>query len=42
MEIVISRRGPLRGSLKVPSDKSISHRTVILGGLASGRSRVSN
>lgn len=40
--MVISRKNPLRGSLKVPADKSISHRTVILGGLAEGKSRVSN
>ena len=32
--------GPLRGELRVPSDKSISHRAVILGGLAHGRSIV--
>ncbi len=29
------------GSLRVPSDKSISHRALILGAIASGRTRVS-
>ncbi|MGH2786718.1 MAG: 3-phosphoshikimate 1-carboxyvinyltransferase [Actinomycetota bacterium] len=31
---------PLRGAIEVPGDKSISHRAVILGALASGHSRV--
>jgi 3-phosphoshikimate 1-carboxyvinyltransferase len=36
-------RGPrrtLRGSLSVPGDKSISHRALLLGGIASGETRV--
>ena len=32
--------GPLRGTARVPGDKSISHRSLILGGLASGETRV--
>jgi 3-phosphoshikimate 1-carboxyvinyltransferase len=32
--------GPLRGAISVPGDKSISHRALILGGLAVGRTRV--
>lgn len=32
---------PLRGRLSVPGDKSISHRALIFGALASGRSRLS-
>jgi 3-phosphoshikimate 1-carboxyvinyltransferase len=32
--------GPLKGRLRVPGDKSISHRALILGGLAVGRTRV--
>ncbi len=28
--------GPLRGELRLPSDKSISHRAIMLGGLADG------
>jgi 3-phosphoshikimate 1-carboxyvinyltransferase len=32
--------GPLRGTASVPGDKSISHRALILGALAAGRSRI--
>jgi len=32
--------GPLRGSVRVPGDKSISHRAVMLGALAEGTTRV--
>jgi 3-phosphoshikimate 1-carboxyvinyltransferase len=32
---------PLRGTLNVPSDKSISHRALILASLGAGRSRLS-
>ena len=42
MELEIGRRGPLRGELTVPADKSISHRAVILGALAQGESLVRN
>lgn len=34
-------RGPLRGTVKVPGDKSISHRSLMLSALAIGESRVS-
>jgi len=33
-------RGPLTGRAHVPGDKSISHRALLLGGLAEGTSRV--
>lgn len=33
-------RGPLRGRLRVPGDKSISHRALLLAALAEGRSRI--
>ncbi|RDV05895.1 3-phosphoshikimate 1-carboxyvinyltransferase [Sphingorhabdus pulchriflava] len=33
--------GPLRGTVKVPGDKSISHRSLMLSALAVGESRVS-
>jgi 3-phosphoshikimate 1-carboxyvinyltransferase len=33
-------RGPLRGEFAVPGDKSVSHRALILNGLASGPARV--
>ncbi len=32
--------GPLSGSVRVPGDKSISHRAVMLGGLAVGETRI--
>ena len=34
------RRGPLRGVLSVPGDKSISHRALLLGALSTGETRV--
>ena len=33
--------GPLRGTLRVPGDKSISHRSVMIAALAEGTSRIS-
>lgn len=33
---------PLRGTLRVPADKSISHRALILGALAEGDTRLDN
>lgn len=36
----ISDRGPLRGTLTVPGDKSISHRSLMFAGLAVGESRI--
>ncbi len=32
--------GPLRGKIRVPGDKSISHRSIMLGALAVGETRV--
>lgn len=32
--------GPLRGLLRVPGDKSISHRALMLGALATGKTRI--
>ncbi len=34
------RTGPLRGAVSVPGDKSISHRALLFGALASGETRV--
>lgn len=36
----ISARGPLRGTVTVPGDKSISHRSLMFAGLAVGESRI--
>lgn len=42
MTSLIARKSKaLKGTLKVPGDKSISHRSLIIGGLAVGRSTVS-
>lgn len=35
------RSSPLKGRVRVPGDKSISHRALMFGGLASGTSRIS-
>lgn len=34
--------GPLNGTLEVPGDKSISHRAIMLGSLAKGRTIINN
>ena len=36
-----SAAGPLRGVADVPGDKSISHRSLILGALSIGETRIS-
>ena len=36
----VRRSGPLRGSVRVPGDKSIGHRSLIFGALGRGLSRV--
>jgi len=38
--LISSRARPLTGSVRVPGDKSISHRSLILGGLAVGETTV--
>ena len=39
--VVEGGTGPLRGRLRVPGDKSISHRALLLAALAEGSSRIS-
>jgi 3-phosphoshikimate 1-carboxyvinyltransferase len=41
-EIVIGGARPLRGKLRVPGDKSISHRGLIFGAMADGASTIEN
>ena len=42
IDILRSRQvAALRGTIYVPGDKSISHRSLILGGLAIGETRIS-
>jgi 3-phosphoshikimate 1-carboxyvinyltransferase len=38
--ITASRSGPLRGRVRVPGDKSISHRALIFGALSVGQTRI--
>jgi 3-phosphoshikimate 1-carboxyvinyltransferase len=38
----VKYKGPLKGELIPPSDKSISHRAIMLASLASGKSTISN
>ncbi|HEV7684938.1 MAG TPA: 3-phosphoshikimate 1-carboxyvinyltransferase, partial [Acidimicrobiia bacterium] len=40
-ELSLSGARPLRGRMRVPGDKSISHRAVLFAALASGASRLS-
>ncbi|MFO6447580.1 3-phosphoshikimate 1-carboxyvinyltransferase [Erythrobacter sp. NE805] len=40
MRQTFSPRGPLKGAIRVPGDKSISHRALMFAGLAVGRSRI--
>jgi len=42
LEVAIKPVGALRGSVQVPGDKSISHRAVMLGALASGETEIEN
>ncbi|MDP2214081.1 3-phosphoshikimate 1-carboxyvinyltransferase [Phenylobacterium sp.] len=39
--LTASRGGPLRGRVRAPGDKSISHRALILGAMASGVTEIS-
>jgi len=38
--LAVSARGPLRGAVTVPGDKSISHRSLMFSALAVGESRI--
>lgn len=40
MELVVHKTRGLRGEISVPGDKSISHRAVILGAIAAGKSTI--
>ncbi|WOO37338.1 3-phosphoshikimate 1-carboxyvinyltransferase [Anaerocolumna sp. AGMB13020] len=40
--MIITRSKSLKGSIKVPGDKSISHRSVMFGALAKGTTEVTN
>ena len=38
--IIASESGRLEGSIRVPGDKSVSHRAVMLGAIAVGESKI--
>jgi 3-phosphoshikimate 1-carboxyvinyltransferase len=38
--VTCRREGPLRGTISVPGDKSVSHRSLLFGALARGETRV--
>ena len=40
-QLTSKKAGPLKGNITVPGDKSISHRSLIMGALAVGESRIS-
>lgn len=40
LERMITPRGPLRGKIRVPGDKSVSHRALLLNALGQGEARV--
>lgn len=42
MELVIEKIKKLKGNISVPGDKSISHRSLILGSIAQGETRIYN
>ncbi len=42
MELVLEKIKKLRGNIYVPGDKSISHRSLILGSIAQGETRIYN
>lgn len=42
MELTVKKASLLKGMLKIPGDKSISHRAVMLGALAQGRTEIHN
>lgn len=42
MELVLEKNNKLRGNIFVPGDKSISHRSLILGSIARGETRIYN
>lgn len=41
-DFLVQPGGNLRGQVKVPGDKSISHRALLLGAIACGETRISN
>jgi 3-phosphoshikimate 1-carboxyvinyltransferase len=42
MKLIVRGKAKLRGAFSVPGDKSISHRALLLGAIATGETRVEN
>lgn len=42
MNLAVHPRGSLRGMVRVPGDKSVSHRSLLINALAPGKSRIRN
>jgi 3-phosphoshikimate 1-carboxyvinyltransferase len=42
VELVLEKVNKLKGNISIPGDKSISHRSLILGSIAQGETRISN
>ncbi len=42
MKLIVKPGNPLRGTVQVPGDKSLSHRAVLFAALAEGESRIDN
>ena len=42
MELILEKVNRLKGNISVPGDKSISHRSLILGSIAQGETRIYN
>ena len=40
MDYIVRPSNPLRGDIRVPGDKSISHRSIMFGAIADGRTRI--
>ena len=40
VDYIVRPSGPLRGEIRVPGDKSISHRAIMLGAIADGDTRI--
>ena len=41
MKFIVNKGGRLQGTIRVPGDKSISHRSIMFGSIAEGTSRIS-
>ncbi|NLK74770.1 MAG: 3-phosphoshikimate 1-carboxyvinyltransferase [Clostridiales bacterium] len=40
--MIFNKKGPLKGDINIPGDKSISHRAVMIGAIANGTTEITN